>query len=80
MEVICRCIEKVYDEDNVYSRVDFTVEEIKEFVDNLTQPQFEKVQKFFDTTPKIFQEVEVSCEKCDFKETIMLEGLSSFFD
>ena len=80
MEVISRCIEKVYDEDNVYSRVDFTVEEIKEFVDNLTQPQFEKVQKFFNTTPKIFQEVEVSCEKCDFKETITLEGLSSFFD
>tara|TARA_R110000824_G_scaffold242723_1_gene431398 strand:- start:140 stop:859 length:720 start_codon:yes stop_codon:yes gene_type:complete len=80
MDVIAKCIEQVYDEESVYSRTDFTFQEIKEFVDNLTQPQFEKIQKFFNTTPKIFQDVNVSCDKCDFKETIKLEGLSSFFD
>ena len=80
MDVIAKCIDQVYDEENVYSRTDFTFKEIKEFVDNLTAPQFEKVQAFFNTTPKICQDVEVSCDKCEFKETIKLEGLSSFFD
>jgi len=80
MDIISKCIERVYDEENVYSKADFTPEEIKEFVDNLTQPQFEKIQKFFETSPKIYQDVEIGCEKCDFEETIRLEGLASFFD
>lgn len=78
-EVITRCIDQIYDADDVYSRSDYTPEELTEFVEGFTQDQFRKVEDFFNTIPKMYKDVEFHCEKCDYKESIRLEGLASFF-
>ena len=76
--LITDCIENVYDEDSVYNKSDYTKKELQEFVLNLTKNQFDKLESFFDTMPKIYKDVEFKCS-CGFKETIRLEGLNSFF-
>ena len=77
--LIISCIESVYDKENVYSRTDYTPDELTEFVEGFTQNQFKKIEKFFDTLPKMYKDVEFNCEKCGYKEDIRLEGLASFF-
>jgi hypothetical protein len=77
MSLIYNCIELVYDENDVYE--DFTQEELLEFIENLSKDQFEKIMQFFNTLPKLSHEVSYKCSGCGEKETVVLEGLQSFF-
>jgi hypothetical protein len=76
-EVINSCIEYVYDKDNVYN--EFTKKEIKDWVETLSQKQFEKLTNFFKEIPKLAHDVEWTCPECGEKDSIKLEGLQSFF-
>jgi hypothetical protein len=78
-DMIIKCIDKIYDEETVYSKSEYTPKQIKEFVDNLTQDQFKKIEHFFNTIPKMYKDIKFDCEKCGYKENIRLEGLASFF-
>ena len=50
-----------------------------DFLNSLTHDQFEKIQKFFDTMPKLKHDVEVVNPKTKKKSTVELEGINSFF-
>ena len=76
--IIAKCIESVYDEENVYNKSDYTPKELKEFILNLTQEQFKKLEVFFETMPKLYKDIEFNCN-CGYKETIRMEGLAIFF-
>lgn len=78
INIITKCIESLYDEKTVYGKTDYTPKELKEFILNLTQEQFSKIEHFFATIPKLQTEIEFVCD-CGYKEKILLEGLSSFF-
>jgi len=78
-EMIINCIESIYDEENVYSKSDYTLDELKEFVDGFTQDQFQKIENFFNTLPKMYKDINFNCEKCGYTEDIRLEGLADFF-
>ena len=78
-EVIGQCIEYVYDDQEVYYTHEQTKEEIAQFLDNLTSEQFDKIQKFFDTMPKLTHTVEYNCPVCSKHHKVKIEGLQSFF-
>lgn len=71
-------IDTIFQGDVVYE--DFTNEELQEWVENLSDSQFQLIQKFFDSLPKLKADIEVACAKCGYKETIPLEGLQSFLE
>ena len=77
LDFVCSCVLCIYDNDNVYDT--FTRDEIKSFLESLSQKQFEKVQQFFSNAPKLQHKIEWTCNKCGEKETIHMEGLASFF-
>lgn len=79
IEMIVKCIDYVYDEDNIYYSKDFSVEELTDFVENLQQDDLIKIQNFFDTMPKIKKDLNFKCGKCGFEEKIEVEGLQNFF-
>ena len=79
MSILLNCIESVYTEDSIFYTKDISKEELSEFVENLTRDQFAKVQEFFDTMPKIKKQLDFTCKKCGYHETINVEGLQSFF-
>lgn len=79
LNVVAGCIDYVYDSDNVYYAKDSTKEELNEFVESLSQTDFLKIQKFFQTMPKLSKDVNFKCSKCKYEEKITLEGLMSFF-
>jgi hypothetical protein len=73
------CIEHIYDENQIYPGADSTKQEKIEFLEQLTSEQFQKVQKFFETMPKLMHEVEVTNPNTGVTSTVTLEGLASFF-
>ena len=54
-------------------------EELNEFIESMQQTDIQKIQKFFETMPKISKKVEFHCKKCGYKEDIVIEGLQNFF-
>lgn len=78
-DIIEKCIESVYDSENVYSKSDYTTDELKEFIEGFSQDQFKKLENFFTTIPKMYKDINFNCEKCGYKEEIRLEGLAGFF-
>lgn len=79
MKIISLCVDCIYDDETIYHRKDIGDDEMKEFLENLTQAQFQKVQEFFNTIPKLSKTIPFECKKCGYKEEITVEGLQSFF-
>ena len=79
IELIIKCIKGIFDTQDYWSAEDQTKEEIEEFVYSLTKEQFDKVEKFFVTSPKIVQTIECDCPKCGKHNISKLEGLQNFF-
>jgi len=79
MLILSKCVEYVYDAENIYYSKDIQPEELKEFIENLTGEQFAKIQQFFDNIPKISKKVNFGCSKCGYQEDIVIEGIQNFF-
>jgi len=78
-DLIGSCIDKVYNEEEVWSVSDFSKKEINGFLEQMNSKQFKEIEKFFDTMPKLSHEINVLNPKTQVKSTVVLEGLSSFF-
>ena len=78
-ELIASCIEKIYNEEEVWSTSDCTKKEIVDFLEQMNSKQFKEIEGFFTTMPKLSHEVEITNPKTKVKSTVVLEGLSSFF-
>jgi len=76
---IVNCIDYIYDGEQKYSSEDQTKEELQTFIESLTQGQFLKIQKFFDTMPKLEHTVEYTNPCNDEKQTFVLSTLADFF-
>jgi hypothetical protein len=75
--IIRDSIEYVYDQETVYD--DFTKDDAEKFLDSLSKTQFEKIAEFLNTMPKLRHEIKYKCKGCKKNETLLLEGLQSFF-
>ena len=78
-ELIADCIEYIYDGDELHYTKDIDKKEVVEFIESLNQPQFARIQSFFDTIPKLEKKVDITCGKCGFEHHIEFEGIESFF-
>ena len=77
--VVSSCVDSIYQGEEIHDSGDYTKQEISEFINNLTQEQFLKIQQFFDTMPKLSHTVPYKCGKCEYDEPLLLEGLQNFF-
>ena len=81
LDVIVACIDTIYDKkgEEVYDSKDSTQKELVDFVEQLNTKQFQEVQKFFDTMPKLRHEIKVKNPKTKKESKVVLTGLSDFF-
>lgn len=78
-DLISSCIEQVYDEEESWAASDFTKKDLSEFLEQLTTNQFKLIEKFFETMPKLSHTLKIKNPNTEIENTIVLEGLSSFF-
>lgn len=75
--VIAKCIDSVFQGEEVYT--DFTEDEAVEFLESLTETQFEKIFNFFNTLPRLKLDFQFVCKECGYKEDVTIEGIENFF-
>ena len=81
LDVIGACILQIYEDngEKVYEAKDQTKKELIEFIESMNTEQFIKVQKFFDTMPKLKHTIKVKNPKTKKTSDVTLSGLSDFF-
>jgi len=79
-DIIGSSIVRVYEGETVYEKADFSKKDLKVFLESLTSEQFLRVQKFFETMPRLRHKLEVINPKTKKKNEITLEGLQAFFE
>lgn len=78
-EYAVECLETIYNEDETWEAADSTKKELTDFVENLNSKQYQKLQSFFSTMPKLSHTVEVTNPKTGVKSDVTIEGLANFF-
>jgi hypothetical protein len=79
VKMTVKCIDFIYDKDNVYYAKDAKEEELIDFVESMQSKDLEKVKDFFSSMPKLKKNLDFKCIKCGYEEKIELEGIQSFF-
>jgi hypothetical protein len=78
-DVVKACIRQIYDSENVYEKTDMEKSELDEFVESMSHEQFEKVQEFFNTMPKVKHPIKVKNPNTGVESEVVLEGMQDFF-
>ena len=77
--LIGSCIDKIYNEEEVWATADCTKKEVNEFLEQMNSSQFKEIEKFFETMPKLQHTIKVINPKTKVESEVVLEGLASFF-
>ena len=78
-DLIAACIDKIYNEEEVWSTSDCTKKEVRDFLEQMNSMQFKEIESFFETMPKLSHSIKIKNPKTKVESTVVLEGLSSFF-
>ena len=80
MSMLSSCIDMIYDEEESWDASESTKEELDEFIDQLNTKQFQQVEEFFRTMPKLSHKLKVTNPQTGVESEVVLEGLASFFN
>lgn len=73
-----KCIDQIYDSENVYPASESTEEELNQFIDSLDVQTFEKIREFFDSIPTLSHTLKYTNSN-DNERVIELNNLKDFF-
>lgn len=74
--IIKDCLESIFDEEQVYE--DMSKKELDTFLESMNTEQFQKIQKFFDTMPKVKHTIKVKNPNTEVESDINIEGIQNF--
>ena len=78
-QLIATCIDKIYNDEEVWATADCTKKEVNEFLEHMNSGQFKQIETFFESMPKLKHVIKVTNPKTKVESDVVLEGLASFF-
>jgi len=79
IEIVAGCIDQIFDGEDVYDSSTTSKKEFVTFMENMTNSQFEKIQKFFETAPKLKHTIVFKNPNTGVENTVAISGLNNFF-
>ena len=79
LEIISGCIDQIFSGEDVYDSSTTSKKEFVQFLEDLTNNQFEMIMKFFESTPKLEHTFTVINPKTGEPSEFTISGLSNFF-
>lgn len=80
VDIICTCVKSVVHGEEVYLAKELQKGELKNFINNLTSQQVEKLMNVILEMPTIEYKVSEKCKKCGQKIEFEFRGLYDFFE
>ena len=79
IDIIAGCVDQIYEGDDVYDNSTTSKKEFVQFLESLTNNQFEQIQKFFEGTPRLEHTFTVKNPETGEPSEFTIVGLSNFF-
>ena len=79
IEIIAESIDQIFQGEEVFDSSTTTPKEFVQFVESLTNAQLEKLQKFFETSPRLEHKFKVKNPNTDVESDYTISGLQAFF-
>jgi T4 bacteriophage base plate protein len=76
---IVNSISIIYDKKKQYPAKDLTPDQMKTFVESLTEENFKKMERFVDNFPTVVVKLDTTCPKCGFKHELRYADFIDFF-
>jgi len=73
------CVDQIANGEDVEDAKAYKKAELIEFFEGMNSTQFQKVQGFFESMPKLKHTIEVFNPKTEVKSEVVLEGMAAFF-
>ena len=77
--LIARCIQSIWQGEEMFAAEDYSQEELIEFVENLRPGNLDTIEEFFNTMPVLRHKLDWHCKSCDKDTSVTVEGMQSFF-
>jgi hypothetical protein len=78
-ELAASSIDQIFEGEEVWECKSTPKKEIMEFLESMNSEQFQKIQAFFETMPKLKKVLTVKNPKTEVESEVVLEGLAAFF-
>jgi len=79
IEIMAKCVDQIFDGEDVYDSSTTSKKEFVEFIEGLTNKQFEDVQKFFSEMPVLKHDIKITNPNTGVENEFTIQGLSNFF-
>ena len=79
IKIVAESIDQIFQGDEVFDESTTSKKEFVQFVESLTNQQLEKVQEFFETSPRLEHTFKVTNPNTGVESEYTLRGLQSFF-
>ena len=79
IKVVAESIDQIFQGDEVFDESTTSKKEFLQFVESLTNQQLEKIQAFFETSPRLEHTFKITNPKTGVESEYTLRGLQSFF-
>ena len=79
IEIMAKSIDQIFDGEDVYDSSTTSKKEFVQFIEGLTNKQFEQVQVFFESMPQLKHEIKINNPKTGVENSFTIAGLSNFF-
>jgi hypothetical protein len=79
IKVIAESIDQIFQGEEVFDESTTSKKEFVQFVESLTNSQLEKIQTFFETSPRLEHKFKVTNPNTGVESDYTLRGLQSFF-
>lgn len=77
--IVAGCITGIWKDDEFFDVRDYSLQQLVEFIENLSPQHLERFNEFFRTLPTLTHALDYKCNKCGADNSAVLEGLQSFF-
>jgi hypothetical protein len=78
-DIVIDSVHQIFDADEVWEASTTPRKEIVDYIDGLTTKQFEKIQQFFVSMPKLSHTIKVTNPNTGIESEYEIEGLTNFF-
>jgi hypothetical protein len=77
--MIVSCIDQIFDKDSVYAAKDYSIGDLKAFVEQLTEANYKKLEAWTQDLPTFLAIIRAKCNKCGFEHEVRYADFEDFF-
>jgi hypothetical protein len=79
VDIVMQCIDYVYDGNDITYAKDIDQQQLKVFIESLTEQNYNKLIDYFKHLPKLEYPIEMNCKGCGKQEKLTVNDLFGFF-